>query len=581
MYTLMYGIESCGVYCQAAHVFVPDGHLDTLFTNITNGTGELNQDKLRDFLSSIHLSDLHDAHDDDTEQHDAHGPHVSNGSECLSASQLFSFFPDHITLNQSQFSRLLPTFLYELFIGACDHKHAEEIGEKKPISWKSIVGCVIAVAALAGSGLVVVVLVPLMSRSFYNVFTQFLIALSVGSLTGDAFLHLIPHALSSGHEHRHAADDGHAHENVSAADSHQEMIVKSLIALLGIYAFFFTERLTILRQNNKAKHKQKHLQADAEFNSFNQKDAHYQPVLNTDNPKDPDSPVAKKEHGGFATTGDNSSAFVKVPNNPEQWKENSVVSVNPDESSTNPKSGSHTNGPVNTLGISSSTQPPNCPSPNTVHKQILSDDHPAVQDTNVVKAVSSAIYTNGEEPHQTHPFQDKPHGHHHGHSHDLSSVRAIAYTIIAGDGLHNFCDGLAIGAAFAIDVRGGLSTSIAVLCHELPHELGDFAVLLHAGLSIKAAILYNLMTSLFCGAGTVIGLLIGQIDTINSWLFMLAAGIFIYIALVDMMPELSTVRLKGHRYCHQPTMLFMWQNMGLLLGISVMLIIALYEHRIA
>lgn len=66
----------------------------------------------------------------------------------------------------------------------------------------------------------------------------------------------------------------------------------------------------------------------------------------------------------------------------------------------------------------------------------------------------------------------KPHGHHHGHSHDLSSVKAIAWTIVAGDGLHNFCDGIAIGASFAEGLQGGLSTALAVLCHELPHELG-------------------------------------------------------------------------------------------------------------
>lgn len=78
-----------------------------------------------------------------------------------------------------------------------------------------------------------------------------------------------------------------------------------------------------------------------------------------------------------------------------------------------------------------------------------------------------------EHEDETHPHWDKPHGHHHGHSHDLSSVKAIAYTIIAGDGLHNLCDGIAIGAAFANDIFGGFSTAIAVLCHELPHELGN------------------------------------------------------------------------------------------------------------
>ncbi|VDN26281.1 unnamed protein product [Dibothriocephalus latus] len=132
------------------------------------------------------------------------------------------------------------------------------------------------------------------------------------------------------------------------------------------------------------------------------------------------------------------------------------------------------------------------------------------------------------------PHRKKPHGHHHGHSHDLSSVRAIAYTIIAGDGLHNFCDGIAIGASFAESLQGGLSTSLAVLCHELPHELGDFAVLLHAGMSVKAALFYNTLSSILCSAGMVLGVLLGSVPSVNSWLFLLTAGMFVYIALVDM-----------------------------------------------
>ena len=74
------------------------------------------------------------------------------------------------------------------------------------------------------------------------------------------------------------------------------------------------------------------------------------------------------------------------------------------------------------------------------------------------------------------------HAHSHGHSHAHShahcdavpgSVAAVAWMVILGDGIHNFSDGLAIGAAFASSITGGVSTSIAVLCHELPHEIGE------------------------------------------------------------------------------------------------------------
>ena len=68
-------------------------------------------------------------------------------------------------------------------------------------------------------------------------------------------------------------------------------------------------------------------------------------------------------------------------------------------------------------------------------------------------------------------------GNHHGHSHDVpkmgkNSIATLAWIVVLGDGLHNFCDGLVVGAAFADSIAGGLSTSIAVMCHEVPHELG-------------------------------------------------------------------------------------------------------------
>nr|CUU98748.1 hypothetical transcript [Hymenolepis microstoma] len=175
----------------------------------------------------------------------------------------------------------------------------------------------------------------------------------------------------------------------------------------------------------------------------------------------------------------------------------------------------------------------------------------------------------------------KPHGHHHGHSHDLSSVKAIAWTIVVGDGLHNFCDGIAIGASFAVDMNGGISTALAVLCHELPHELGDFAVLLHAGMSAKTALFYNTLSSILCAAGMVLGVLLGSMPTVNLWLFLLTAGMFVYIALVDMMPELTTSRMHGYRTCHLPTVLFFWQNMGMVIGVVIMLVIAKFEKHMS
>lgn len=127
------------------------------------------------------------------------------------------------------------------------------------------------------------------------------------------------------------------------------------------------------------------------------------------------------------------------------------------------------------------------------------------------------------------------HSHRHGHVHSPpETLSAVAWMIIMGDGLHNFTDGMAIGAAFAENIAGGFSTSLAVFCHELPHELGDFAILMKAGMSVKSAVYYNLLTGVLSFIGMIFGIVFGQSQDVAQWMFAVAAGLFIYIALVDM-----------------------------------------------
>ena len=72
-------------------------------------------------------------------------------------------------------------------------------------------------------------------------------------------------------------------------------------------------------------------------------------------------------------------------------------------------------------------------------------------------------------------------------------MSTLAWMVLLGDGIHSLADGLAIGAAFSESMTSGLSTALAVLCHELPHVVGDFAMLLRAGMSIKQAIVYKFL----------------------------------------------------------------------------------------
>ncbi|EGV92701.1 Zinc transporter ZIP4 [Cricetulus griseus] len=155
-----------------------------------------------------------------------------------------------------------------------------------------------------------------------------------------------------------------------------------------------------------------------------------------------------------------------------------------------------------------------------------------------------------------------------------SELRLLPYLITLGDAVHNFADGLAVGAAFASSWKTGLATSLAVFCHELPHELGDFAALLHAGLTVKHALLLNLASALTAFIGLYVALAVGVGEEGEACILALATGLFLYVALCDMLPAMMNVRDK------RPWLLFLLHNVGLLGGWTVLLLLSLYEDNI-
>ena len=145
---------------------------------------------------------------------------------------------------------------------------------------------------------------------------------------------------------------------------------------------------------------------------------------------------------------------------------------------------------------------------------------------------SHACEAHGEEEHEHH-------GHSHSHGHSPSNRRAAGVFIILGDSIHNFVDGVLIAAAFLTDIQLGIVTSLAVAAHEIPQEVGDFAILLHSGYSRSKALLYNVLASL----GTVVGgvlayFSLGDFHHVLPYLLTLAASSFIYIAVADLIPSL-------------------------------------------
>lgn len=150
---------------------------------------------------------------------------------------------------------------------------------------------------------------------------------------------------------------------------------------------------------------------------------------------------------------------------------------------------------------------------------------------------------------------------HHHEEHERTTLRASMPLIVAGDTIHNFIDGVAIAAAYLVDPALGFLVALATLMHELPHEMGDFGLMIAAGWKKSKVVLTNLLSSLstFAGAGLV--LVFGEIFEPHMGLILgIAGGLFLYIAASDLLPEVH----EDHR--DNP-----WHQAALLLaGVAVM-----------
>jgi zinc and cadmium transporter len=129
------------------------------------------------------------------------------------------------------------------------------------------------------------------------------------------------------------------------------------------------------------------------------------------------------------------------------------------------------------------------------------------------------------------------HGHAHGDAH--GKVQPFGWMNLIGDGVHNFLDGAVLAAAFTVDFRLGLATTVAVVLHEIPQELGDFAVLLRSGMSRRRALAWNFATAVTSVAGAALFFALPfPLETVERWAIPLTAGGFLYIAAADLVPEL-------------------------------------------
>ncbi|MDD5269846.1 MAG: ZIP family metal transporter [Candidatus Omnitrophica bacterium] len=159
------------------------------------------------------------------------------------------------------------------------------------------------------------------------------------------------------------------------------------------------------------------------------------------------------------------------------------------------------------------------------------------------------------------------------HCHNgVCDIHAFSYLNLVGDGIHNFIDGLIIGASFLVSVQFGLVTTFAIVLHEIPQEIGDFGVLIYGGFSKMKALLYNFISASICIGGTVIGFFFAdRMAGFSGILLPIAAGGFIYISASDLVPELH--KQKSERRAFVSLAAF-------ILGIVLMLLakMAMGEH---
>ncbi|KAL0966583.1 hypothetical protein UPYG_G00297090 [Umbra pygmaea] len=549
-------------------------------------------------LPSQDTWDDHDDHDHDDHTHNLDNlsnhsqDHIQEKAQCLNASSILSSHGmTKGALSLRDFSFICPALLHQIDAKTCilrrnqptnvdnDHQHhnhhhqghghhiSDRHNHNSPVNQDQLgnenrkggsiqaawAGGFVSITVISLLSLAGVVLIPLMNRVFFKFLLSFLVALAVGTLSGDAFLHLIPHSRGGHHHHMHHGNltSGHSLHGDEEEEHDLDGVWKGLTALGGVYFMFLIEHFLTLGKMYKDK-KQKVKKYDLNDDKM---DPEKLSALEESDLK----PIEDVETNGCGGFGDRRCDGPRRSSVAEEEEVMLAPAIQPEGYAAAATAEVYTAGDCE----------------NKCHSHF--------HDT--VGEADNLHHHHHEYHHILHHHHSQNH-HPHSHSHSYSEqhfqeagVAALAWMVIMGDGLHNFSDGLAIGAAFTEGLSSGLSTSVAVFCHELPHELGDFAVLLKAGMTVRQAILYNVLSAMMAYLGMVTGILIGHYaDNVCTWIFALTAGLFMYVALVDMVPEMLHNDAGDHGFSHCGY--FLLQNAGILLGFCIMLLIAIFEHKI-
>ena len=159
--------------------------------------------------------------------------------------------------------------------------------------------------------------------------------------------------------------------------------------------------------------------------------------------------------------------------------------------------------------------------------------------------------------------------HWHHHEDDELKTHHTGKMVLISDGLHNLIDGMVIAVSFLAGTEIGIATTLAVILHEIPQEIGDFGILLNSGYTIKRALFLNFLSAILAILGSMVALLIyGASENIIQFLIPVAAGGFIYIAGSDLVPELHKTKNIRHSFI---------QLIAIIFGVVAMILLLLTE----
>jgi len=161
---------------------------------------------------------------------------------------------------------------------------------------------------------------------------------------------------------------------------------------------------------------------------------------------------------------------------------------------------------------------------------------------------------------------------HHNHrvSENEEKIKPLGILTLTADSFHNFIDGILIASAYMVDINVGIATTLAIVLHEIPQEIGEFAILIHSGFKIRKALLFNFLSACFSILGAILVLIIGNtIEGLQYFIIAFAAGGFIYLAGSDLIPELHKNNKIGESII---------QILSITLGLVLMYFFASFEH---